>query len=121
MTGEQQGNAEVRAYLEYFRDLGVYDFYRFGEAAEALPEPVAVVAAPPAVETSPAVVEVQLSAVLTLTAPLPAASMELPIAKPVSFNVLAPLPEIRVAPKNKPAALAAVRATIGECTRCPLA
>lgn len=114
MAGEQQGNAEVRAYLEYFRDLGVYDFYRFNDVVARVPEspePVEAVAVLPAVETRPAIADT----------PLPAASVELPIAKPVSFNQLVPLPEIRIAPKNKSAALAAVRANIGDCTRCPLA
>ncbi len=39
----------------------------------------------------------------------------------VSFNQLAPLPAVRVAPADKPAALQALRAYIGDCTRCPLA
>ncbi len=104
MAVEQQGNAAVRAYLEYFRDLGVYDFYRFGEPAALPVEEPTVAALEPEPEIAPA--------------PAP---LEPPIAKPVSFNLLAPLPEIRVAPKNKAAALAAVRAEIGDCTRCPLA
>lgn len=39
----------------------------------------------------------------------------------VSFNQLVPLPSIRVAPTEKTAALQALRARIGDCTRCPLA
>ncbi len=39
----------------------------------------------------------------------------------ISFNNLAPLPAARVSPADKAAALQAVRTTIGDCTRCPLA
>ena len=39
----------------------------------------------------------------------------------ISFNQLAPLPAARVAPGDRVPALQALRATIGDCTRCPLA
>ncbi len=43
------------------------------------------------------------------------------MAKPPSLDVLAPIP-VRIVPAaERPAALQAVRAAIGECTRCPLA
>lgn len=41
--------------------------------------------------------------------------------KPISFNNLAPLPEVRIAPSERPAALHAIQEEIGDCTRCPLA
>ena len=41
--------------------------------------------------------------------------------RPVSFNDLAPLPEIRVGASARPAALIALQEEIGDCTRCPLA
>jgi DNA polymerase len=41
--------------------------------------------------------------------------------KPVSFDALAPLPEAILPAAERPAALAALRAEIGDCTRCPLA
>ena len=34
MDKQQQPIEPVRAYLEYFRDMGVYDFYRNGEPQE---------------------------------------------------------------------------------------
>ncbi len=40
---------------------------------------------------------------------------------PVAFSLLAPVPEVRVAPAGRAAALQGVRNTIGDCTRCPLA
>ena len=49
------------------------------------------------------------------------AFLEPPIAKLVSFDDLAPLPEIRVAPAHKADALIAIKDEIGDCTRCPLA
>ena len=41
--------------------------------------------------------------------------------KPVSFDVLAPLPTEIIPVAQRAAALEAVRAEIGDCTRCPLA
>jgi uracil-DNA glycosylase family 4 len=41
--------------------------------------------------------------------------------KPVSFDMLAPLPTQRAAAAEKSSLLEAVRAQIGDCTRCPLA
>lgn len=115
---QQQGNEQVRAYLEYFRDLGVYDFYRNGEPAVA---PESTLAAGLEAPADP----------ISLAAPQPIAAaprLESPvlfqdsdIAKLTSFNDLAPLPEVRVAPADRAAALAAIRADIGDCTRCPLA
>lgn len=47
--------------------------------------------------------------------------LRVPMAKPVSFDVLAPLPAARVPAAERAASLSAVRADIGDCTRCPLA
>jgi DNA polymerase len=44
-----------------------------------------------------------------------------PMPKPVSFDALAPLPAEVVPPAERAAALTAVQAEIGDCTRCPLA
>jgi DNA polymerase len=41
--------------------------------------------------------------------------------KPLSFDVLVPLPTHSTPPEARAAALEAVRAEIGDCTRCPLA
>jgi DNA polymerase len=43
------------------------------------------------------------------------------MAKPPSFDVVAPLPTLIVPVADRAAALAAVQAEIGDCTRCPLA
>ena len=111
MAGEAE--QQLRAYVEYLRDIGVHDFYRRGEPVFAqIPEP------PPArVERAVQLVEEPKAN------PVPSrpAFLEPPITKLVSFDNLAPLPESRVAPAHKAVALAAIKEDIGDCTRCPLA
>jgi uracil-DNA glycosylase family 4 len=115
------GDAEqqLRAYVDYLRDIGIHDFYRRGEAVpfEAVP-----VAADVEVEARTAVVS---DAVVAERQAAPVSSrpdfLEPPIAKLVSFDDLVPMPEIRVDAAHKADALAAIKAEIGDCTRCPLA
>ena len=106
MADEQQ----IRAYLEYFRDMGVYEFYRNGEpqefeavevaTAEVVVEPKPVVSAP--VQVAPPVSLENMGKIVSLTDRIPAAS-------------------VRVGRGEKAAALAAIQDEIGDCTRCPLA
>ena len=99
---------QLRAYVEYFRDLGVHEFYRNGEPAAA---PVAAVSEP-----------VALAPVVVAAAPVVDTTfLEPPIAKLVSFDDLAALPSSRVGVADRGAALGALQAEIGDCTRCPLA
>jgi uracil-DNA glycosylase family 4 len=120
MAGEAE--QQLRAYVEYFRDLGVHDFYRRGEpmiadaSVEASTPAVQVIAATSQLREAAAVVEPDQSP----ASPRPA-FLEPPIAKLVSFDDLAPLPEIRVTPAHKADALIAIKDEIGDCTRCPLA
>ena len=108
MAGEAE--QQLRAYVEYLRDIGVHDFYRRGEPVLAeIPEPAPV-------EAAAVVEELKANAV-----PSRPAFLEPPITKLVSFDNLAPLPESRVAPAHKAEALAAIKEDIGDCTRCPLA
>jgi uracil-DNA glycosylase len=113
---------QLRAYVEYLRDLGVHDFYRQGEPvyAEAAADAIVPVEQASAVQPLPVEVPVieEPEAAPVSTRP---AFLEPPIAKLVSFNELAPLPEIRVAPAHKVEALVAIQEEIGDCTRCPLA
>lgn len=115
----------LRAYVEYFRDMGVHDFYRRGEpvfteiaadvAVERVAAPLPVKAAPAPVKAAPAPV---------IASPVVSSKpdfLEPPIAKLVSFDNLAPLPEARVAAAEKAEALRAIQEDIGDCTRCPLA
>jgi uracil-DNA glycosylase family 4 len=110
MAGEAE--QQLRAYVEYLRDIGVHDFYRQG-----VPVVADIVEAPQILVESAVVVE-ELEETPVSTRP---AFLEPPIAKLVSFDNLAPLPESRVAPAQKTDALVAIQEEIGDCTRCPLA
>src|SRR5271170_6259750 len=111
MAGEVE--QQLRAYVEYLRDMGVHDFYRQGEPVYAevasVPVPVAtevaVVDAAVAARPLPASV-----AVVEEQRPIPVASrpefLEPPIPKLVSFDDLVSLPEIRVDAAHKAEALA---------------
>ena len=125
---ERQGGEEARAYLEYFRDMGVYDFYRMGEpsaieVAAAEGEPATIEAAAP-VPSDPfaGLKEPELSSAIAAAAVMASRRREeFEIPKLVNFNDLAPLPAVRVSAGQKAAELERVREEIGDCTRCPLA
>lgn len=132
MAGEAE--QQLRAYVEYLRDMGIHDFYRQGEPVFA--EDASGVTIPGA---RASVVEITVAdAVVAAARPLPTKSViedrrpaavvasrpdyqEISIPKLVSFDDLAPLPEVRVGAAQKPAALVAIKEDIGDCTRCPLA
>jgi DNA polymerase len=107
----------VRAYVEYFRDMGVHDFYRNGEAVTLTLEPeIAAVAEP--VRTVSAARVAAPAAVSTV----PERELEVPVAtRLVSLTELIPDAGVRLPAEGKAAALEAIRAEIGDCTRCPLA
>src|SRR5438309_8772716 len=124
---------QLRAYVEYFRDLGVYDFYRRGERVAVVVEDLQ--ASTPVVE--PAVQQNRLpeehrhaeppvagigiegrgieAPVRPVTPPY-RESLEPSIPKLVSFNDLAPLPTEHIAAADRPAALKAIQEEIGDCT-----
>ncbi|HEV2709821.1 MAG TPA: uracil-DNA glycosylase [Edaphobacter sp.] len=111
---------QLRAYVEYFRDMGIHDFYRRGEpvAIEAIEMAAAVAVAEP----SPIALEVVAVPVSILAGTPPIRDLEESvIPKLVSFNDLAPLPQDRIPVSERAAALQAIREEIGDCTRCPLA
>jgi DNA polymerase len=127
---------ELAARLEFYRELGIYDFYRRdAAAAPVVPATAAAeVEVDPSDFTSPAPIEASsLSAVLPATiSPTPAS---LPPAIPaheestiprrilVSNQPVPPLVSFGpVLPAEKrPDALAAIRDLIGDCQRCGLA
>jgi DNA polymerase len=133
MVGEAE--EQLRAYVEYFRDLGVYDFYRRGEPVaaaveESVQQVVVEVIAPQtyAIEAKRPVEPQEPASTVakpTQQKPVPTLvdqdSLEPSIPKLVSFNNLTPLPVERLAAANRPAALKAIQEEIGDCTRCPLA
>ncbi len=119
---------QLRAYVEYLRDVGIHDFYRQGEPvfadkAEAVfPAPIAEIVA----NTGMAAVAFPAKAAPSearQTTPVlnQPALVETSIPKLVSFDDLAPLPESRVAVAHRADALSAIQTEIGDCTRCPLA
>lgn len=125
---------KLRAYVEYMRDMGVHEFYRRGEPLESVESIASVSAAasvlvpemsaPLPVTTAP--VEIPIRPILAgadaaTRQAAPPHTPEPPIARLVSFDALAPLPEARVPAERKAQALAAIQEEIGDCTRCPLA
>ena len=133
---------QVRAWVEYFRDLGVYDFYRRGEFVPAAlaPDEVQVVASiqaaaevsnvAPSVRCLPPVAIAESDADYPddavpaehLAATSPAFPPVAPqLMKLISFNALAPMPAAKVPLADRAAALHAIQEEIGDCTRCPLA
>ena len=121
----------VRAYLGYFRDMGVQEFYR-NETLEPMELPAAVELIVP-VSPQRTESEARSESVLPVApVPVPVQKAEIPaavaaapvgldIGKLVSFNNLAPMPSARVPPELRVAALEAISKDIGDCTRCPLA
>jgi len=153
---------QLRAYVEYFRDQGVYELYQRERPQVGVPErwrellarpkrtPVAAgVAARTAPVSAPVgITQARPGAVRPATQnsgsavppgqrPVPQARVEpepppsyfetlpqelqAPMPKPVPFDALAPLPAEIVPADQRVTALDAVRAEIGDCTRCPLA
>lgn len=131
----------LRAWVDYYRDLGVYDFYRRGESGPTAPEPIhatvavaveeAVDVAPveqepvAAVPADPARVAANIAAPpVEDDAPPTWTTPELAVPQPaqlLSFDQLAPLPSAPVLTTERAAALKAIQEEIGDCTRCPLA
>ena len=125
----------IRGYVEYLRDLGIYELYRSEQ--EASPEVLALLHAQanqPARNAEPArspaeprprasvrSTQLPVAAEPALPAAMPGSGPETTIPRPISFNDLAPLPEVRLAPAAKAHGLLAIRERIGDCTRCPLA
>ena len=148
---------QLRAYVEYFRDLGVYELYQRKSPQVGVPErwrellarprvapvPTGAAAKPGVAVASNAQREMpqarpgasavrpptQAQIPQTRVEPEPSRSyfetlpqeLQAPMPKPVSFDALAPLPAEIVPAEQRAAALEAVRAEIGDCTRCPLA
>lgn len=107
------------AWVEYFRDLGVHDFYRWGEppteAADLLSAPGPDSAEPVAAHGPPVHTAAEAVAHQIPPAPPPQISGLVPLDR------IAPAPAAVIPPSERAAALAAIFAEIGDCTRCPLA
>jgi uracil-DNA glycosylase family 4 len=121
---------ELRAYVDYLRDLSIYDLYRRDEPKIQLPDsmretlPGAAMLAAGAAEPEVRVASAAVARVAAVDVqPVVRAGLEpaSPMPKPVSFDALAPLPAQTIPAASRAAALELVRAEIGDCTRCPLA
>jgi uracil-DNA glycosylase len=137
---------QLRAWVEYFRDLGVYDLYRQGEPipgyglAGIAAQDAEPVSAPPESKT-PSVVQpippqqlvrpareqsAPVAGSLPYAPPPPPKPIDRSFLEPpsmplISFDKLTPLPTELVPAADKAAALLAIQQEIGDCTRCPLA
>jgi uracil-DNA glycosylase len=97
--------AAVRARIAYFRDLGIFDFYRRDYACSGA-QPADGQKPLPGNENS---------------ANLDTATQEMPLMAKTTLPPVAGEAPIRITQKDKSGALAAIREDIGECTRCALA
>jgi uracil-DNA glycosylase family 4 len=130
---------ELAARLEFYRELGIYDFYR-RDAADSIPNSTMTataavdleVEAPQVASLSPAEASRLTTAspaavpvtppILALPTPVPEESTiprrtlvsNQPVPPLVSFGPILP-------PEQRPDALAAIRDLIGDCQRCRLA
>jgi DNA polymerase len=108
--GKQEPGSAARAYLEYFRDLGIHDFYCRGNGTGSAG------AEEPLVESLAPAVEVPMAGQRSGPAP-----DLVDVGKLIPLTELYPFSQARVAPEARAAALEAIRKDIGDCTRCPLA
>ncbi len=121
---------QLGAYVDYLRDMGVYDlYYRDDPSAllpDSLPERLFSPKQPEITEARPGTHNVDLPTTHSV-APIPdavprtSAGIAPPMTKPPSFDALAPLPTQIIPATDRESALELLRAEIGDCKRCPLA
>ncbi len=102
----------LRGYVEYLRDLGVYDLYRLGPPGTVV-EAVEAEDREPSAPLARALPHAEPAVIVQTAAP--------DASKPLGFNALAVLPAAYVPVEQRASTLAALQAAIGDCTRCPLA
>jgi uracil-DNA glycosylase family 4 len=127
---QSEAAPQLRAWVDYFRDLGIHDFYRRGEPAPVLIEDVQAeshgeVTASADQDADARAVTIAASvetysevAILPQHSPT---NVSMPTSKLISFDDLAPLPAATIPAADRAAALLAIREEMGDCTRCPLA
>jgi DNA polymerase len=121
---------QLSAYVDYLRDMGIYDLYYRNDPKALLPtsllgelspsRPPQVTEAQPGTQDA---VLPKVHAAVPTPAPVSQGSAEFPspMAKPPSFDALLPLPPQIIPAADRAVALDSVRAEIGDCKRCPLA
>ena len=121
---------QLGAYVDYLRDMGVYDLFYRGDPKVLFPEGLLEKpsASPQSESTeAPAAPSRFAHPAQDFAAPSPLAVSDIasgfpsPMAKPPSLDTLAPLPTRAIPAADRLAALESIRAEIGDCTRCPLA
>lgn len=101
--------------VRYFRDLGIFDFYRRGEPLA----PSEVIAGQPSLATSSEYSSITTASVTDSETPSFFENPpEMPRTPPLIPTMPAPTP---LAPELRADALRAIRDEIGDCRRCPLA
>lgn len=107
MALDPQLQGTLAARIKYFRDLGIFDFYRRGEPS---PAEEAIVASPTVTVT-----DTYISTTRFAENPpeMPRAVSPIPTTIPL---ISGPAP---IAPELRAAALQAIREEIGDCQRCP--
>lgn len=113
MALDPQLQGALGARIRYFRDLGVFDFYRRGEPlpteeAPLVSQTVTATATEPSIPRFSEKFSEMPRAILLTPPPVPTA---IPL-------IAGPTP---IAPELRAVALQAIRAEIGDCQRCPLA
>ncbi len=120
----------LRAYVDYLRDMGVYDLYHRDDPVLLMPdslrEKLSAATQPqiPASQPAPgnrAAPPTRSAPNISVPADPAGAEFTSPMPKPPSFDALAPLPAQIIRAADRVTALEAVRAEIGDCSRCPLA
>jgi uracil-DNA glycosylase family 4 len=118
-----EAGQQLRAWVDYYRDLGIHDFYRSGEAVAEAEEMLSIDAAEAADAPEAPIPVKEVAVVEHVKAPAAvAAPPALATAgKLLSFDQLAPRPAGKIPAAERAAALKAIQDEIGDCTRCPLA
>jgi DNA polymerase len=117
MAGFEENGRAVRGYVDYLRDMGVVEYVRRATVRTLGERPAAVERVEAAVEIPAAVPEPKR----VNEAPRGHQGAQDVAQRPVSFDMLAPLPTTSVPAAERAAALKAIQDEIGDCTRCPLA
>jgi len=121
---------KLGAYVDYLRDMGIYDLYYRGHPTVTFPEGLLAKPSEPAqsaITETPSVPSRLAHAAQYVGAGPPQdlaeISSEFPssMSKPPSLDALAPLPTHAIPAADRLAALESLRAEIGDCKRCPLA
>jgi uracil-DNA glycosylase family 4 len=134
MRPEIAPEQQLRAYVDYLRDMGIYDLYRRDDPSVVMADGLRERLAAAALQSARPHTIAQPRTKVAQPAPVAARSVEpatphdsssfesySSMPKPPHFDTLAPLPVQIVAAGERAAALEAVRVEIGDCTRCPLA